>query len=187
MLILIHPPPCSATCSCAGGSELSVFFTKFASYLASDVSRNIITRHLLRKSCLLCAEARQLLQRTLKHSQSSVPVTAYKSSLEKFGTHLRSITCTVSHLLLQIIARTDESVHGSCAIIPLVSELLLLAQFLQSCLGFPAVASSYKAQLKFVVPACIVSLVSCDTVPSMTLPLRFSFLLLHRCQDNLRR
>lgn len=178
--------PCSPACSCAGGYELPVFFTKFAGYLATDVPPRSIPRQLLRISCLLCAEVRLLLQRTLKHAQEYASPAACKPSLEKFGTHLRSMTCSVSHILLQVIAQTDESVHGRSACAPLFSELLLLAQLLQTCLLAPVVASSYSSHLKLVLPPSIESSLSRDIVPSMTLPPRFSVLLRERCQLNLQ-
>jgi hypothetical protein len=178
--------PCSPACNCAGGYELPVFFTKFAGYLAADRPPHSISRHLLRMSCLLCAEVRLLLQRTLNYAQEDAPAAACKPSLEKFGTHLRSMTCSVSHMLLQVIAHTDESVHGSSACAPLFSELLLLAQFLQTCLLVPVVASSYSSHLKLVLPPSIESSLSRDIIPSMTLPPRFSVLLFERCQLNLQ-
>ena len=179
--------PCSPACNCAGGYELPVFFTKFAGYLATDAPPHSISRNLLRMSCLLCAEVRLLLQRTFKNAQECTPAAACNPSLEKFGTQLRSMTCSVSHVLLQVIAHTDESVHGCSACAPLFSELLLLAQFLQTCLLVPVVASSYSSYLKLFLPPSIDSSLPRDIVPSMTLPPRFSVLLFERCQLNLQR
>jgi hypothetical protein len=106
---------------------------------------------------------------------------------EKFGSNLRSIVCSVFHLLLQIVMQTDESVHGSCSCAALLHELLLLAHFLHTCLTRPAIKSSYSACTTFAISASIKSFVACDNIPSMTLPQRFSDALFERCQDNLRR
>jgi hypothetical protein len=182
------PPPsplCSPDCSCAGGSELPILFTKFASYLETDAL--LISRPLLLKSSVLCAEVRLLLQRTLLHAQSLSLPPLCQLPLQKFGLNLRSIVCSLSHLLLQIIKQTDEALHGSGASAALLRELLLLAQFLHTCLALPAVASSYSACTSFIVPDLLRSLVSRDTTPSMTLPQRLSDLLFKRCHDNLRR
>ncbi len=136
---------------------------------------------------MLCAEVRLLLQRTLLAARATAPAAACRSALHKFGTHLRSLTCSVSHLLLQLMSHIDDSVHGSCATSPLVSELLLLAQFMQSSLHLPDVAAAYSAYSKFVVPAVISSLVLPDTIPAMTLPPRASAMLLDCCRSCLRR
>jgi hypothetical protein len=178
---------CSSACSCAGGNELPIFFTKFAFQLSADAASQHITRPLLLKSSILCAEVRQLLQRTLKHAQSSGSIAACRASLEKFGSVLRSISCSVSHLLLQIIVHTDDSVHGSCASAPLLHQLLLLAQFLQVCLDLPSVAGSYSSHLSFSPPPLIASFLSRDTTPAMTLPQKFSSMLFKRCENNLQR
>jgi hypothetical protein len=136
---------------------------------------------------VLCAEVRLLLQRTLLHAQSLPSSPLCQSPLQKFGLNLRSIVCSVSHLLLQIIMHTDEALHGSGASAALLREMLLLAQFLHTCLALPSVASSYSACTSFIVPDLLRSLVSRDTIPSMTLPQRFSDLLFKRCHDSLRR
>lgn len=184
---LMNFVPCSSACSCAGGNELPIFFTKFAFQLSADAASRLITRPLLLKSSILCAEVRQLLQRTLIHAQSFGSVAACRASLEKFGSVLRSISCSVSHLILQIIMHTDDSVHGSCACASLLHELLLLAQFLQVCLDLPSVAGSYSSYLSFSPPHPIDSFLSPDTTPAMTLPQKFSSLLLKRCENNLQR
>ncbi len=182
-----HCVSCSSACTCAGGNELPIFFTKFAFQLSADAASQHITRPLLLKSSILCAEVRQLLQRTLKHAQSSGSIAACRSSLEQFGSVLRSISCSVSHLVLQIMMRTDDSVHGSCACASLLHELLLLAQFLQVCLDIPSVAGSYSSYLSFSPPPPIDSFLSRGTTPAMTLPQKFSSLLLKRCENNLKR
>jgi len=164
-----------------------MFFTKFASVLAADTSAQAINRSVLQKASVLCVEVRQLLQRTLEHAQSAGSAAACAITLGKFGSSLRCIACSVTHLLLQIIAQTDERAHGSCACAPIVHELLLLAQFLHSSLALPLVAASYSSCVTFPVPAQIEGLLSPDTIPSMTLPQSFSALLFKRCHDNLRR
>jgi hypothetical protein len=176
-------PPCSAACDCTSASELPVFFSKFA----ANLSGVTISHALLQKSCLLCAEIRQLLMRSLCHAQSSSSAAPSNSSLAIFGTNLRSIACSVSHLLLKVLSQADESIYYSHSAASVVQQLLLLSQLLQTCLELPAVASSYAAHVTFIVPRLLENSVPPHMIPSLSLPQCFADALFQRCQHTLKR